>query len=103
MGLRRSSAGAPCRERGEQIFHLPGLALNRAREAQRGGEHKSDRNDAFVIADQLRMRWGSLQEICPKDEALAEMPALYGRHETSRLLKVAHYVLPVRIFIRSGQ
>ena len=34
-------------ERGEQIFHLPGLALNRAREAYRGGEHKSDRSDAL--------------------------------------------------------
>jgi hypothetical protein len=33
-------------ERGEQIFHLPGLAINRAREAYRGGEHKSDRSDA---------------------------------------------------------
>jgi transposase len=65
-------------ERGEQIFHLPGLAVNRAREAYRGGEHKSDRNDAFVIADQLRMRWRSLQEICPKDEALAEMRVLVG-------------------------
>jgi transposase len=67
-------------ERGEQIFHLPGLAVNRAREAYRGGEHKSDRNDAFVIADQLRMRWRSLQEICPKDEALAEMRALVVGH-----------------------
>jgi transposase len=53
-------------ERGEQIFYRPGIAVNRARETYRGGEHKSDRGDALVIADQLRMRWGSLQEICPK-------------------------------------
>jgi transposase len=65
-------------EHGEQIFHLPGIAVNRAREAYRGGEHKSDRGDALVIADQLRMRWRSLQEICPKDDALAEMRALVG-------------------------
>ena len=63
-------------ERGEQVFYLPGIAVNRVREAYRGGEHKSDRSDALVIADQLRMRRRSLQEICPEDEALTEMRAL---------------------------
>jgi hypothetical protein len=48
------------------------------REAYRGGENKSDRGDALVIADQLRMRWRSLQEIRPKDDTLAEMHALVG-------------------------
>lgn len=43
-------------DRGEQLFYLPGTAVNRARDGYRG-EHKSDRGDARVIADQLRMRW----------------------------------------------
>ena len=88
-------------ERGEQIFHLPGLAVNRAREAYRGGEHKSDRSDALVIADQLRMRWRSLQEICPKDEALAEMHALVGHRrdliqdQTRRITRLRGLLLEI--------
>jgi len=88
-------------ERGEQIFHLPGLAVNRAREAYRGGEHKSDRSDALVIADQLRMRWRSLQEICPKDEALAEMRALVGHRrdliqdQTRRITRLRGLLLEI--------
>ncbi len=60
---------------GERVFHLPGTAVNRAREGYRG-EHKSDRGDARVIADQLRMRWRSLQEVQPRDEEAAELRAL---------------------------
>lgn len=88
-------------ERGEQIFHLPGLAVNRAREAYRGGEHKSDRSDALVIADQLRMRWHSLQRICPKDEALAEMRALVGHRrdliqdQTRRITRLRGLLLEI--------
>ena len=88
-------------ERGEQIFYLPGLAVNRVREAYRGGEHKSDRNDAFVIADQLRMRWRSLQGICPKDEALAEMRALVGyrrdliQDQTRRITRLRGLLLEI--------
>ena len=88
-------------ERGEQIFHLPGLAVNRAREAYRGGEHKSDRSDALVIADQLRMRWRSLQRICPKDEALAEMRALVGHRrdliqdQTRRITRLRGLLLEI--------
>ena len=61
---------------GERVFYLSGTALNRARDAYRGGEHKSDPRDARVIADQLRMRWRSLPEISPREEAVAEMRAL---------------------------
>ena len=60
---------------GERVFHLPGTAVNRAREGYRG-EHKSDRGDARVIADQLRMRWRNLQEVRPRDEEAAELRAL---------------------------
>jgi hypothetical protein len=62
-------------DRGERIFHLPGMAVNRARDAYRG-ESKSDAKDARVIADQLRMRWSSLQEIRSLDEESAELRAL---------------------------
>jgi transposase len=88
-------------ERGEQIFHLPGLAVNRAREAYRGGEHKSDRSDALVIADQLRMRWRSLQRICPKDETLAEMRPLVGHRrdliqdQTRRITRLRGLLLEI--------
>lgn len=60
---------------GERVFHLPGTAVNRARDGYRG-ESKSDRGDARVIADQLRMRWRSLQEVRPRDEQAAELRAL---------------------------
>jgi hypothetical protein len=33
---------------GEQVRYVPGTAVNKAREAYAGGEHKSDPKDAFV-------------------------------------------------------
>ncbi len=63
-------------ERGERLFYLPGTAVNEARKAYRGGEQKSDPGDARVIADQLRFRWRSLQEICPREEEVAELRVL---------------------------
>jgi transposase len=39
-----------------RLVHVPGLVVNRARNATRGGEHKSDPRDARTIADQLRLR-----------------------------------------------
>jgi transposase len=62
-------------DRGERVLHLPGTAVNRARDGYRG-EHKSDRGDARVIADQLRMRWRNLQEVRPRAEEAAELRAL---------------------------
>src|SRR5215211_9054416 len=62
-------------ERGEKIFHVPGIAVNRARDAYQG-EAKSDSKDAHVIADQLRLRRSSLHEVCPRDESTTEMRVL---------------------------
>jgi hypothetical protein len=62
-------------ERGERVFHVPGVAVNRARDAYRG-EAKSDPRDARVIADQLRLRWRSLPEVRPTDENIAELRLL---------------------------
>lgn len=61
--------------RGERVFYLPGVSVNRARDGYRG-EQKSDRGDARVIADQLRMRWRSLKELRPRDDEAAEMRLL---------------------------
>jgi hypothetical protein len=68
-------------EWGERIFHIPGVAINRARDAY-GGETKSDPRDARLIADQLRLRWrsrylkfafgGKLQPRCERWSATAE-------------------------------
>jgi transposase len=52
------------------------MAVNRARDAYAGGEHKSDPKDARMIADQLRMRWRSLAQIKPQNEQAAEMRTL---------------------------
>lgn len=62
-------------ERDERLFHLPGMAVNRARDGYRG-ESKSDARDARVIADQLRSRWRSLQEVLPRDDEATELRAL---------------------------
>jgi transposase len=41
---------------GVELLHVPGLAVNRARQGTVGGESKSDPRDARVIADQVRTR-----------------------------------------------
>jgi hypothetical protein len=40
---------------GLAVMHMPGLAVNRARQAIPGGERKSDPKDARVIADEVRI------------------------------------------------
>jgi transposase len=63
-------------DRGERVFRVSGIAVNRARAAYVGGERKSDPGDAQVIADQLRFRWRQLPEMRPADERLAELRVL---------------------------
>lgn len=57
-------------EAGIRLVHVPGLVLNRARRASKGGEAKSDPRDAKTIADQLRLRddWRVLDQ--PDDLSL---------------------------------
>ncbi|MET1019717.1 MAG: IS110 family transposase [Microterricola sp.] len=43
-------------EAGFAVVHVPGLAVNRARQGTSGGEHKSDPRDARVIAELVRTR-----------------------------------------------
>ncbi len=61
---------------GEKVRYMPETAVSKAREAYAGGEQKSDPGDAFVNADQLRLRWKSLSEVRVRDENVAELRAL---------------------------
>jgi transposase len=63
---------------GIEVVHVPGLAVNRAREGTSGGEHKSDPRDAMVIADQVRHR-RDLRAIEPTGELDAEIRLLVAR------------------------
>ena len=65
-------------ERGFQLVHVPGLAVNRARQGTSGGEHKSDPRDARVIADQVRTRT-DLRTIEAASEVDVELRLLVGR------------------------
>ncbi len=60
-------------ERAQRVLYVPGLSVDRARDAYRG-ESKTDARDAHVIADQARMR-PVLGELEPGDEELAELYA----------------------------
>ena len=87
-------------ERGEKVFHVPGIVVNRARDAY-PGESKSDARDARVIADQLRLRRGALQEIRPRNGVLAEMRVLVAHRrdllqdQTRRAARLREVLLSV--------
>jgi transposase len=71
-------ATAMLQEAGFALVHVPGLAVNRARQGTQGGEHKSDPKDARVIADQVRQR-RELRPLEPLSELDAEIRLLVGR------------------------
>lgn len=62
---------------GQQILYIPGRAVNRATDSYRG-EGKTDARDAYVIADQARMR-RDLQPIRPGDDVAIDLKLLTGR------------------------
>jgi transposase len=64
-------------ERNQRIVYIPGLTVGRARQTYRG-ESKTDAKDAYVIADQARMR-PDLGELAPGEEEVAELRILLGR------------------------
>lgn len=64
---------------GEHLVHVPGLAVNRARQGSVGGQAKSDPKDARIIADQLRLRPGDFRPVILKDDTLAELRLLVSR------------------------
>jgi transposase len=64
-------------ERNQRVFYIPGLTVDRARDAYRG-ESKTDARDAHVIADQTRMR-SDLGELRPGEQEIAELQLLLAR------------------------
>ena len=63
---------------GVAVVHVPGLAVNRARQGTAGGENKSDPRDAAVIADQVRVRH-NLRSVDIGEEIDIEVRLLVGR------------------------
>jgi transposase len=64
-------------ERNQRVLYVPGLTVDRAREAYRG-ESKTDARDAHVIADQARMR-PDLGKLEPGEKEIAELQLLLAR------------------------
>ncbi|MET8957067.1 IS110 family transposase [Streptomyces sp. NPDC004393] len=62
---------------GQKVLYIPGRLVNRASDGYRG-EGKTDARDAYVIADQARMRH-DLRPINLGDEAAIELKLLTGR------------------------
>jgi transposase len=66
---------------GERLVHVPGLAVNRARQGGVGGQAKSDPRDARVIADQLRLRAADFRLVALENDAVAELRLLVSRRD----------------------
>ncbi len=64
-------------ERGQRVLYVPGLTVDRARDAYRG-ESKTDARDAHIIADQARMR-PDLGGLEPGEQEIAELQLLLAR------------------------
>jgi transposase len=64
-------------ERNQRVLYVPGLTVDRARDAYRG-ESKTDARDARVIADQGRMR-SDLSELGAGEQEIAELQLLLAR------------------------
>ncbi len=64
-------------ERNQRVLYVPGLSVDRARDAYRG-ESKTDARDARLIADQARMR-SDLSELKPGEQEIAELQLLLAR------------------------
>ena len=71
-------AEAMLAEAGFTLLHVPGLAVNRARQGTVGGENKSDPRDARTIANQVRTR-SDLRTIEPATEIDLEIRLPVGR------------------------
>jgi transposase len=86
-------AEAMLAEAGFALVHVPGLAVNRARQGTVGGENKSDPRDARAIAEQVRSR-ADLRAIEPATELDLEIRLLVGRRrelvaaQTQRLARL---------------
>ena len=64
----------------QEVFYVPGLVVSRSRTAL-AGEAKTDRRDAYVIAENARLR-RNLARYQPSEETLASLRLLVGhRHD----------------------
>jgi transposase len=85
---------------GERLVHVPGIAVNRARQGHVGGERKSDPKDAFVIADQVRAR-RDLRAVTAESDTVAELRLLAAHRadvtveQTRRLSRLRHLLLTI--------
>jgi len=61
-------------EREQKVLYIPGLVVDRARDAYRG-ESKTDERDAHLIAEQARMR-EDFSQLAPEEGTLAELRLL---------------------------
>ena len=80
-------------ERGQRVLYVPGVAVDRARDAHRG-ESKTDARDARLIAELARMR-RDLTALGPGEELLAELKLLVG-HRRDLVLDQARAVVRLR-------
>src|ERR687898_148170 len=64
-------------ERNQRVLYIPGLTVDRARDAYRG-ESKTDARDAHIIADQTRMR-SDLGKLAPGEQEIVELQLLLAR------------------------
>jgi transposase len=64
-------------ERDQKVLYVPGLTVDRARDAYRG-ESKTDARDAHLIAEQARMR-PDLGELRPGEQEISELQLLLAR------------------------
>jgi transposase len=93
MGGIAGLAEAMLAAAGFTLVHVPGMAVNRARQGTVGGENKSDPRDARTIADQVRTR-ADLRRIEPATEIDLEIRLLVGRRrdlveaQTQRLARM---------------
>jgi hypothetical protein len=78
MGGIASLLTAMLTEENIHLVHVPGLVVNRARRATKGGEAKSDPRDAKTIADQLRLR-DDWREVTTEDETTLDLRILASR------------------------
>jgi transposase len=80
-------------ERGQRVLYVPGVAVDRARDAHRG-ESKTDARDARLIAELARMR-RDLAALEPGDQLLAELKLLVG-HRRDLVLDQARAIVRLR-------
>ncbi len=78
MGGVASLLTAMFLDAGIRLVHVPGLVVNRARRAAKGGEAKSDPRDAQAIADQLRLR-DDWRVVTAEDDTALDLRILVGR------------------------